>query len=360
MSANNNAVQKDSYARGAGFACACVLDRTARHPLFVCPLASLSLHLAVVGWQQSELPLRRLCFGQGRREMRQWRCEKAMREPGGLGLWLFDQFFPTVCAGALFSLSSLSSVSAFSTSLHSHPSLSPNLAMSSGSGAGVRPIGSAATISSPKAVKTQGSAKKKTKSATPKAAAAASSSSAAPRIDHLSAASSLDTAAAAASVALTAQAHASAFPLLNRPFNPDEDADEEIDEAELQKQMEEMMAEDSVPSVQSTTNCCEPLRGRKQHECCTVQSLNCVLLAFVVRRWFLFFSFSSPRPLTLEIIRQRCLPRELVESGNQELMSAITGHTRACPARAFRRRRDSFDGSSDHLCSCIFLARLAH
>ena len=136
--------------------------------------------------------------------------------------------------------------------------------MSSGSGAGVRPIGSAATISSPKAVKTQGSAKKKVKSATPKAAAVTSSSSStAPRIDHLSAASSLDTAAAAASVALTAQAQASAFPLLNRPFNPDEDADEEIDEAELQKQMEEMMAEDSVPSVQSATNCRAHAAGRK-------------------------------------------------------------------------------------------------
>lgn len=161
--------------------------------------------------------------------------------------------------------------------------------MSSGSGAGVRPIGSGATISSPKAVKTQGSAKKKTKSATPKAAAAAASSSAAPRIDSLSAASSLDTAATAANVALTAQAHASAFPLLNRPFVPDEDADEEVDEADLQKQMEEMMAEDTVPSVQTKNNTeklprTSPATGHIGVGF-TARSLNrsCMLLAMVAR-----------------------------------------------------------------------------
>lgn len=45
------------------------------------------------------------------------------------------------------------------------------------------------------------------------------------------------------------------------------------------------------------------------------------------------FSHCSPRALTLELIRQRTLPRDLLESGNQELMSVRVSVDRGIASR---------------------------
>lgn len=145
------------------------------------------------------------------------------------------------------------------------------------SGAGPRAIGEAASSSAAAKPKKEGSAKKKTKKAAAASSSAASASSPkkASAADHLTAASSLDSSTIALHASQTAQAQKSAFPYLTAEQLAEDEGDEEVDEEKIAAEMAELLKEEAAP---------------------------------------------EPRPLTLEIIRQKCLPPEVLASDNQDLM----------------------------------------
>jgi hypothetical protein len=168
--------------------------------------------------------------------------------------------------------------------------------MSTPSGAGARAIGDVppAAVSGAASKGKKGSAKKKPKGdANAAAAASTNAAAAAPaaRVDHLSAASAANPSLARAVDAAASLAAQSAFPTLHATasaaagpsgggFVPDEDADEEIDEEKLRAQMAEALQEEEATAA------------------------------------------SEAHPLTLEIIRQRCLPREVLDSDDPKRIDA--------------------------------------
>ena len=82
------------------------------------------------------------------------------------------------------------------------------------------------------------------------AAATAAAATTVPRVDHFSAASSLDAAMQSAHASQTVQAQASAFPLLSsHAFDAADEADEDVDEETLKQQMAELLKEDVVESA---------------------------------------------------------------------------------------------------------------
>lgn len=161
----------------------------------------------------------------------------------------------------------------------------------SGSGAGARAL-------------KVGSGKKK-KAASSSSATATAAAAAVPRVDHISPASAADLEAASKDANLTQLATQTAYPLMNTPYNPEDDVDEDVDEETLAAQMADLLKEEEATSVTAMKAWSDEYKLRASRCSCSLD----------------LSSLSSPCALTLEMIRQRTLPRDLLESGNQDLMS---------------------------------------